>query len=625
MQFGRQLRRLVAATTVLTLASVVSLVPTSGATNRKASAVATSNGVGTTQSNQTVLDLGLGNLLNLNLLSDTGQAVTQDVTKALASIAGLKLSSNLIPALNVSVPTNPVVAQLPGGAAASKDQVSLGGSLTGLLKGVPLLSGLGTTIDQSGLVTGGVLPIDVQAALATLSSTVGGNAKLLSSLGLLDGLASINSLTSNLTQGSTTDSASVSRVLHVDTLGVLNLGGLLALLTNGNLLSLPLGVLSTLLSSLGVPVPDVAGLAKGDLTSLVTGLTATLTNLTANSPVASLTAPVVGLLTTLLGGALPAVATTGGLPNLAGLISTVQTTLTNLLSSVLGNLANTPLLKLNALNISAATNAVADVASSVASSSCGLGSIQIANLPAISLSAVNDVLATVAKLVNTVVSALPLGLNKLLQLSICGQTILGDPLTTGSTKNISTSNGVVTATASTSALSIGVHPEALLGAISGGGSPLGTLLSGLFGAPAAAPVVNQSAALPADGTAVLISARTPVQAANALPTALPVAIPSLDALNLQALALDKLLGGVTNVLGQGLNLDVGKVTATSTHTVLAQPPAVVQAPPAAIPEAPVQKLALTGNDSTPWLAGGGMMVMLGLVGVALRRRSRTTT
>ena len=620
MQFGRQLRRLVAATTVLTLASVVSLVPTSGATTRKASAVATSNGVGTTQSNQTVLDLGLGNLLNLNLLSDTGQAVTQDVTKALASIAGLKLSSNLIPALNVSVPTNPVVAQLPGGAAASKDQVSLGGSLTGLLKGLPLLSGLGATIDQSGLVTGGVLPIDVQAALATLSSTVGGNAKLLSSLGLLDGLASINSLTSNLTQGSTTDSASVSRVLHVDTLGVLNLGGLLALLTNGNLLSLPLGVLSTLLSSLGVPVPDVAGLAKGDLTSLVTGLTATLTNLTANSPVATLTAPVVGLLTTLLGGALPAVATTGGLPNLAGLISTVQTTLTNLLSSVLGNLANTPLLKLNALNISAATNAVADVASSVASSSCGLGSIQIANLPAISLSAVNDVLATVAKLVNTVVSALPLGLNKLLQLSICGQTILGDPLTTGSTKNISTSNGVVTATASTSALSIGVHPEALLGAISGGGSPLGTLLSGLFGAAA----VNQSAAMPADGTAVLISARTPVQAANALPTALPVAIPSLDALNLQALALDKLLGGVTNVLGQGVNLDVGKVTATSTHTVLAQPPAVVQTPPAAIPEAPVQKLALTGNDSAPWLAGGGMMVMLGLVGVALRRRSRTT-
>lgn len=593
MKIRRTLRRTVATTTVVTLTSLAALVAPSRAATR---VTAPNSGVGTTNSNQSVLSLQLGDLLGVNLLSDTGQAVTQNTTKALASIAGLQLTSKVIPALNVSVPSNPVVAQLPGGAAAASNQLSLGASLSGLLKGLPLLAGLGSVIDQSGLVSGGVLPLDVNAALANLTSNANGTARLLSSLGLLGGLASVSSLTSNLAQGSTTNAASVNRTLHVDAIGILNLGSLLGLLTGGNLLNLPLGLLTSLISGLGLPLPAIAGLPVGNLTSLVTGLVTTLTDLlNTATPLATLTAPVVGLLNTILAGT-PLTSTnslTGGIPGVTDLISTVLSTLTGLLNSVFGLLGNTPLLTLKALNLSAATSAVADVASSVASATCSLGSIQVGLLPAISLDAVNGVLGTVTQLINGIVNALPLGLNNLLQLSVCGHAILGNPLTTGSTHNVSQANGVVTSTAGTSAIGLGVHPEALLGAITGGGNPLSGLLGGLLGSS------NTAAAMPA-----------------------------LSRMNSQAAGLDTLLGGVTSVLSHGVSLDIGKVTAESTHTVLPQgtptviPPAA--APPAAIIPPRVTKLATTGGESTPFALGATVLLLLALTGRVLVRRTRVT-
>ena len=585
MHMGRMLRRVAATATVVSLTSLVTLaVPVRAATSA-------SNGVGVTQSNQTVLGLNLGKLLGVNLLSDTGTAVTETTTKALASIGGLQLTSTL-KALNLSVPSNPVAAQLPGGPASASNQLSLGETVTGVLKGVPALSGLGSAIDNSGLVSGGVLPLNVQAALATLTSSAGGSAQLIHSLGLVDGLASLESLTSSLNQGSTTDAASVNRTLHVDALSFLNLGSLLSLLTNGNLLNLPLSVLSSLLSSLGIPLPSMAGLGAGDLSTLVSGILATVTSLLNNTPLASLTAPVTTLLTSLLHNVAPTAAsstgTTGGLPDVTGLLTGAQATLTGLLNSVLGTLGNTPLLKINALDVSAATKAVGDTAGSVASATCTLGSVQIAGLPALSLGGVNGVLSTLASTVNTIVSALPLGLGNLLQLSICGQTFLGSPLSTGSVHKVSTANGVVTASAATSALSLGVHPEALLGAITGGTGLLGSLNVG-----------------------------------NGLLSGLTSSLPVLGSLDSGALGLGSLLdlnglvGGVTSILTNGISLDLGKVTAVSSHTVVAQgtpaTPASTDSASSALPR--------TGGHSTPFLLAAVVLLLLALTARVVRRRA----
>ena len=327
-------------------------------------------------------------------------------------------------------------------------------------------------------------------------------------------------------QGSNTDTASVARSMHIDALGILSLGSLFELL-GIPLTSLSLDDLGTLASSLGVVVEGLPGgsTLAGFTAPLLDTLGALLGDQAAT--VGSLTAPVQGVLTTLIGSTPASDTEVGELP-VPTLLSDLVTQITDLLTGLLGDLSGMPLIQLNAIDLSAAASAVGTLEGSSADAGCTLGSVQIGALPAIDLSAVTTAIGQVG----TVLDQLPFGLGDLLELSVCGQSILGAvPQTV--VESVAMAGQAVEARSSASAVHFGIEPGAVLTGLVGG-----TPLESLFG-----------------------------QAGGLSLPELP-AIPGL-------VDLSPLVGS-GNVMAEGMDLDVGRVSARATY----------QATPVAIPAAP---------------------------------------
>ena len=503
-------------------------------------------GVGTGAVSTSVLDAALGDLLGLTLLRDVGASTTDPkVGPAGASsiFTSLKLSST-VQALNTTLGEQRVAA--PGGPG----EVS-----TALLD----LNSLGL----GPVISGTIEPILLKA-LAQPSSATASSARI-TDLGLLGGLANLGVLNATDRTGSGTAGAEAARDMSLDALGVLNLGALLRGL-GLDLLTLPLSVISGLVTSLGIPLNLAGASSLSGLVQSITGSIATLSSTT--SP--TVLQPVLGILDGL---GLPPVLQPVLNTLVPNALDVLQATLNSLIDGVLSLLENATLLKLNALDISTVAKATDRLSTSTATATGTLGGLQIGGitLPGIDLAAVTDTLNGLLAQVQAALSGLlgPLGIGDLLSLRLFDRQ-------TGVTE----SGGVVKAVSSITGAVLKVTPPAdLLGTVtrltdrSGG-------LGGLLGA-----------------SNTLAAARTGKSFTPAAATRTAFTKATSD-------PLGGLLGGVTSILSKGLELRVGTVQSQSLHGVptgivpLVDPPAVN--PPAVITPGftPNGKLPKTGVDQS---------------------------
>jgi hypothetical protein len=276
--------------------------------------------------------------------------------------------------------------------------------------------------------------------------------------------------------------------------------------------------------------------------------------------VGSLTVPVQDVITALLGSAPPGDTRVEELPDLPTLVADLAARITALVSGILGDLAATPLVRLDAIGLSAVATAVGSVEGSSADTSCGLGSIQVGALPPIDLSAVTAAVGQVG----SALQQLPFALGGAVDLSVCGQPILGGSAP-APVETVGMAGDAVESRAEAAAIHLGIRPGAALQGLAGG-----TPIASMFGA--------------AGGLG--------------LPE-----LPAIDGL----VDLDGLTGG-GDVLAEGLTLDVGRVAARATYQ------AVVVAPPA-----PAGSLPRTGTSPLlPLIAV--VLLPLALIGRRLSAR-----
>lgn len=509
---------------------------------------AASEGVGTATVSTSVLEGALGNLLGLRLLEDVGSSTTDPkVGPAGASsvLRQLAVSSSTVSALNRVVGEHKVTA--PGGPS----------EVTTSLLDLDTL-GLGAVVD------GTIEPI-LMKALHQPSSATATSARI-TDLGVLGGLANLGVLRSSDRTGSGTAAAEAGRAMSLDALSVLELGALLRGL-GLDILTLPLSVVSGLVTSLGVPV-DLQG--SSSLAALVTSLTGSIGAL-AGTGASTVTAP---LLTQIGGLGLPVPLRPAVDTAVPTAIATLQSTLTTLINTVTALLEDATLVKLNALDINTVARAADTVAASEATATGTLGGLQVGavSLPGIDLTAVtsalNALLAQVQAAIGTVLA--PLGITDLLSLRLFDRQ-------TGVTE----AGGVVKAVSSITGLVLKVTPPAdLAGTITrltdaGGG--LGALLPAAGAARAGK--VSSAAAMPA-------------AAANPLEAVL----------------------GLTSILEKGLELRVGTVQSQSLRAI----PAGVPTSPT--PTGDLGTLARTGGQQTMFALLALGLAALGLGGRRLHRR-----
>lgn len=536
----------------LAAAGLATTVAALGTTARPSSA-AGSQGVGTGTVVTSVVDAALGNLLGLTLLEDIAQSTTDPkVGPAGASsvLSQLKLSSTL-PALNRVIGQHKVAA--PGGPG----EIS-----TSLLN----LNELGL-----GAVVNGTIEPILLKALNQPSSATASSARI-TDLGLLGGLASLGVLNSTDRTGSGTAAAEAARAMSLDALSVLNLGALLDGL-GLDILTLPLSVVSGLVSSLGIPL-DLQGASS--LSALITSLTGSIDAL-ADTASSTVTAPLVNLIDGLgLPVPLQPVVDTA----VSTAVSTLQSTLTSLINTVTSLLENVTLLKLNALNLNTLARATETVAGSEATATGTLGGLQVGPvaLPGLDLLAVTSVVNSLLAQIESVLGAVlaPLGISDLLKVRLFDKE-------TGVTQ----ADGVVKAVSSITGLLVKVQPPAdLLGTITRLTDPAGGL-GGLLGAGRTAAKAGS------------------VRSASAA---------SVAAVN----PLEGLLG-VTSILQKGLELRVGTVKSQSLHVVPAAVPSTPQSP---IPTG-TGTLPRTGGEQTAFALLAMSLAALGLGARRLYRRDAT--
>jgi hypothetical protein len=554
-----RIRTIAGRLTATALAASLTAVATTASAGSAAAALP---GVGTGSMSTSVLDAALGELLGVTLLQDVGSSTTDPkVGPAGASsvFTSLKLSST-VPALNKTLGEQRVAA--PGGPGESSSALLDLNSL-----------GLGA------VVSGTIEPILLKA-LHQPSSATASSARI-TDLGLLGGLANLGVVSATDRTGSGTAGAEAARDMSLDALGVLALGPLLRGL-GLDLLTLPLSVISGLVTSLGIPLNLAGASSLSALVQSITGSIATLSS--TSSP--TVIQPVI---TVLDGLGLPAVLQPVVDTLVPTALNALQATLTSLIESVLDLLENATLLKLNALDISTVARATDSVSTSTATATGTLGGLQIGGLtlPGIDLAAVtgtiNGLLAQVQAALSSVLG--PLGIGDLLSLRLFDRQ-------TGVTE----SDGVVKAVSSITGAVLKVTPPTdLLGTVtrltdqSGG-------LGGLLGA----------------------SNRLAAARSSTSDRAFTAATSSSPALTAAASPLEGLLG-VTSILSKGLELRLGTVQSQSLHGVptgivpLVDPPTTpVSITPGITPNG---KLPRTGGDQSI-LA----LTALGLGAVALGAR-----
>ena len=324
-----------------------------------APASAATPGVGTTIGSLEVLSLDVGELLELDLLTDFAAANTDtDVDDAGAAAA---LKALVVDALVLPAPVELGVLDVASDGeekTASNEETALPAELAAVL-------------------SGDLLPASLLAGLSdpgAMSTTAAG----ITELDILGGIAGIDTTQLGIAANSLTEQADGARRLVIDNLTVLELGDLLEglgiplqLLPVDTLLALvgELGLtdqLAALLDALDLPVDLAAllgddGLTLAGLSELIGGLD----EVDAGELCTELPLPLlpVDLCETL-----------------EPVTDVVDDLLTPILGEVLGLLEDTALLELNALDVSIVTTATDSLETSVAEITATLGGINVAGL-----------------------------------------------------------------------------------------------------------------------------------------------------------------------------------------------------------------------------------------------------
>lgn len=340
-----------------------------------APASAATPGVGTTTGVLSVVDLDVGDLLELDLLQDFAGANTDtDVTDA-AAAATLSALRVAAPALGVEDTIGLLEVESTGDEdTASSGDVPVANPVLG---GALLPAALSALLDADGAVSG------ITAGIADLD--------------ILGGLAGLDNTQLGIGANALTEEANGSRRLVIDNLAVLDLGDLLAglgipleLLDVDTLLGLvgSLGLLDALLpllDALDLPV-DLVDLIDGDVLT-VDGLT----DLLVNDLLGSVDSDLCDAIPLPLPGEICEPLDELPIPQVDDIIDPV-------LDAVLGLLDGTALLELQALDVGIVTKATDSLDTSVAEVTASLGGISVLGLALPEV----DVLAAIEQLTTMV-------------------------------------------------------------------------------------------------------------------------------------------------------------------------------------------------------------------------------
>ncbi len=571
-------------------------------------------GRGTAAASITLLDVSLGNVQNLKVLTDEGQG-TLDPTRL--GVAGPRaygqLSAvNATGALNLAIPQVPFKAEAPGTTTGSLDPISFNfpGDVTSLA-GVGGLPALPTGSIGAGMLASGVIdPVKIEAFLdaAGARSAVGTEVP---NLDVLQGLISVK----NVKVGSISASASPSEsvgdtgVVSIGDISVLDLSSFLGGLGLG-LTDLNIGTLTGLVDSLNLPVGTaslpvpVGNLTGGDVSgvlSQVTNLTSILNAIPAASScgeLETLTAPLGGLTSLLgsngllsglglpldLGSILGGNCSTAGVASTAtSLTSTLTSTLNGLLptadgllDSVFGVLDSAPLIQLSGVEFSALAKAAETLEGSSATTSANFGTLKVGGL-SLGVLDLNATVAQIASKVDELESTLntvlgPLGLGNLIDIGIMERT-----------SSVKAEGAYNVADAGLNVLRVSINPPAALSSV-------------------LAPVTN----LPVSNVLGSVISGLPVDtglASNALAGAF----------------------GLTSLLSQPTTIKVGAIRAQSDYTTAAA--GVSAADPNGPVAPPVSgTLPRTGSNNGAWMAALAAIALAGAFGItrALRKPPVTT-
>jgi hypothetical protein len=526
-------------------------------------ASAATAGIGSTTGTLAVLDLDAGELLQVDLLTDRGEANTNPALGAPSATARLAAARIASPTLDLTQEVPLVEVQSTG------EQQTASQGVTPVEN--PVLSGTVLPVDLTALVDGDGAVSSIGAGVADVD--------------VLSGILRLTSTELGLGSEAMTAQSDGNRSLDIDGLTVLDLGSLLAGL-GIPLSDLPLDTLLALVDSLGL-LPEL-GAALDQL-----GLPVDLENLSAESLGVLIddVAAAPELVTTLSGesGSTTCDTTDPVLDVIGALIEqdtstlcddvtatveeiTAEVDLEGLLGStletVLGVLDGVALLSIEGLDVGVVTTATDSVATSVADVTAVLGGITVGSL---SLEGV-DLLATVEQL-DGVVAQVEGALGGILGSVDPGLADLVDIGLLEEATSVTEEAGAVVADASLTGLRVDVTPDL-------------ALLEGLIGSFAATESVGD----------VLGG------------LGLPVPVSPVTTFNESLTAAGD--GGQVVVLGDGLSVRLASIAQRSTFAPVAS---------AATPEAP-PSLPVTGSNDTVVL----LVAALAAAGaLGLRRVVRT--
>ena len=500
------------------------------------SASAATPGVGTAQATTSLVQLELGDLLAVDVLTDASRSTLDKavatVPEAATALFPLTLASGTVDALNQQIA--PTEVRTTGAEKKTDYSADLGALVPALVDGTLTPATLSALVDATGAKAG------LLNNLADLS--LGG------------GLATVDAVAADLATLATKDASTANRTLTVDTISGLNLGALLAGLgipvadldlANIESLVEDLGLLGAsnpvgaLLTSLGLPASAATGT---ELDGVITGLQDTIANATAGLadlndtgivPVCDDVAPL-GALFALI----PELASFGvvatdtcqdAVATLTSALDANNLDLGGLLGGLLDLVDGMELLNVDGIDVGVASKATDAVDTSSAKVTAAIGTINIANLADIPGTDVIAAVTAVQTQLNDILDAIDPGLLDMIDLKLL------DTTGTGVSKD---NAGYVRSVANLTALDLSITPPAdLTDIVAGlgldGVGSIGNLLGAVPGATV--PVLEGTAAADTLGTllggtgspvdALVSGARLRIASTSAAASFLPAAAP----------------------------------------------------------------------------------------------------
>lgn len=554
----------------------------------------TSSGVGSSKASTTILSLQLGktgSLLNLRLLGDDAMSTIDSAVAsphAFNQFVPLSLTSDAIPALNTLTAALPKFeTRDPGGlrkvSGSALDLANPGGTLGAVASALPAAVPTGLLGGKVGIAELSSL-LENSVATSTLDTQ-------LANLNVLFGALGVKSIDNTLGAKAAAPQADSTRTVKINAITVLNLGELLKGL-GIDLNALTVKTISDLSNALKLVLdlpPGEVSLAAAveTINKAITAVeTVVVTQGVNPSAVVNTVKPVRDIV-----NGLPATLPVGKITDVPSnellsqtvdtTLDTLQATLTNLLTTALGLVGNTPLLTFDGAEVTAVTKATDSVATSNADVTAKLGGVKVLglSLPGVDLAGVGETLSRITDTLGGVLAIVDPSLKDLVGVDVLKKST-----------SVNTSGGYVRAAASFDVLKVSITPPAAIADLAK--SLTGSSSASSLGMLSGAGVANPASALPVHGASMTSLA---------------------GALNLPA--------GVGALL-EGLTLRVGSVQSNSDHIVAASAsaPAVVT-PAQSIPVlAPGDTLPRTGSEGNQMaiLAFGLAAMALGLRRFVLR-------